>query len=309
MATSTAASGPSTPSPAVGAPTGGSPLGGDPAGIGPSRGLTVAGRTGSFARRRGKRRWQAKRWQNHLWDATPTSVLVDKATTLTGQQNRRAAVRLLAVAAATTENRTQRLPVLEQLAVTAADAGSHRISCDAVYELQQVSPRGPDLWVTFANVALSRGNYAHADSAARSALELDPDHQGAWAALAASYAGLGWFESAKTCLDRTDRGQLTELQQWRIGRAVNRWALADTRWIVAAAVSAIVLGVLAVAIAASTPFAVREWRLRQLRSWDTGAAFETLATSAWRFEKRLRAVHIGVVSLSVFAFVLAMVFS
>ncbi len=253
-----------------------------------------------FARTRPKRRWQ-----NNLWNSTPPSVLVDEAARLTAEGDRRKALRLLAVAATTTEEPINRHAVLARLAVTAADAGRHNVSADAVFELQQATPRTADLWVTFAEVALSRGNYGHADRAARSALELDPDHQGAWAALAAGYAGLGWFEDADSCLKRIDRTTLTDLQRWRIGRAVNRWSLTKTRWVAMTAISAIVVGVLAVAVAVSIPFVTREFRLRALRDAEQSSTFEEFAAEAWRSEHRLRVGHAAVVLLSVLTFVAA----
>ncbi len=258
--------------------------------------------------RRLRRTRSKRRWQSDLWNSTPPSVLVDEATRLTAKRDRRRAVRLLAVAATTTEDPTHRQGVLSQLAVTSADGGRHKISADAVFELQQVTPRTADLWVTFAEVALSRGNYGHADTAARSALDLDPNHRGAWAALAASYAGLGWFDAAHSCLDHTDRTALTDLQRWRIGRAVNRWSLTKTRWIAATVVSAIIAGVLAVAIAVSIPFVTREFRLRALRAAENSQPFEEMASEAWRFEHRLRIGHAILVSLSVLTFIAAAVF-
>lgn len=258
--------------------------------------------------RRLRRARSKRRWQSDLWNSTPPSVLVEEANRLTASHDRRRAVRLLAVAATTTEDPTRRHAVLSQLAVTSADGGRHNVSADAVFELQQVTPRTADLWVTFAEVALSRGNYGHADSAARSALELDPDHRGAWAALAASYAGLGWFEAAHSCLDRVDRVALTDLQRWRIGRAVNRWSLTKTRWIAATVITAIIAGVLAVAIAVSIPFVTREFRLRSLRADEQSRPFEDMASEAWRFEHRLRIGHAALVSASVLTFVAAAVF-
>jgi tetratricopeptide (TPR) repeat protein len=174
-----------------------------------------------------------------------------------------------------------------------------------VYQLQQLEPRDADTWVAFANVALARGNYEHADAAARSALEIDGSHHGAWVALAAGYAGLGWFDEAEACLDQLDRRAVTDRERWRIGRAVNRWAMSKSRWPTIGAVALVVVGVLAVAIAASVPFVAREFRLRSLRSDRVTGWFETAATDAWRFERRLRFGHGAIVVTSVMAFLAA----
>lgn len=247
------------------------------------------------------------RWQTMLWDSTPTSVLLEEADQLIERRSWRRAIRVLAVAAATTTGDDHQR-VLQRLAVTSADGGQHRVSCEAVFELQEAEQRDADTWSTFANVALARGNYAHADAAARSALAEDADHRQAWLALTAAYAGQGWFDEAETCLDRVDRESLTDMERWRIGRAVNRWSLARSRWLAIAIVSAVLVGILAIAVAVSVPFAAREWRLRQLRSSDESRRFETFAAEAWRFEKRLRLAHGLAVVASVAGFVAALVF-
>ncbi len=218
----------------------------------------------------------------------------------------RQATTLLAVAAATTDG-ADRADVLRSLAVIAADGGRHRISGEAMYELQAVQPRSADTWVAFANVALARGNYQHADAAARAALAQEPDNAGAWTALAAGYAGLGWFEQAGECLDHVDGSALSELQRWRIGRAVNRWALAESRWGLVAAVAALLVGVLALAVGTTVPFLARELRLRRLRTSETAGRFGALAADAWRYERKLRLAHGVAVLVSVAAFVVTIV--
>ncbi|MGI9594869.1 MAG: tetratricopeptide repeat protein [Acidimicrobiales bacterium] len=267
-------------------------------------------RGGAASTGRKRRRWGADgrsgrgRWQTLLWDSTPTSVLIDEATGLIERRNWRRAIRVLAVAAATTEGDDRR-DVLQRLAVASADGGQHRVSCEAVFELQEMEPRNADTWVAFANVALARGNYTHADAAARSALAQDPDHHGAWVAMTAGYAGLGWFDQARACLDRLDRRTLDDMDRWRIGRAVNRWSLAKTRWMIVAAASVLMVGILAVAVATSVPFVTREWRLREMRSSEPTREFESLAAGAWRFERRLRLGHAATVVASVAGFVAA----
>lgn len=247
-----------------------------------------------------------KRWQNGLWDSTPPSVLLDEAERLVDAGSRRRAIQLLAVAAATADDGAQRHTVLRRLAVASAEGGQHRISCEAVFELQAEENRDADTWVTFANVALARGNYSHADKAARTALALDPDHVGAWTALAAGYAGLGWFDTADDCLNNVDRDGLSEQDRQRLGRAVNQWSLRSSRWLPAGLISALVVGLLAIAIAVSMPFLAREWRLQRLRATAEGSAaraFADMATDVWRFERRLRLGHALTVIASVAGFV------
>jgi tetratricopeptide (TPR) repeat protein len=251
-----------------------------------------------------------KRWQHGLVDTTPTSVLAEEAGRLAENGKLRQAIRLLAVAATTTEEGPLRRSILQQLAVTAAEGGQHRISGEAIFELQtdEQAEADADTWVTFANVALARGNYGHADQAARTALSIDADHPDAWTALAGSYCGLGWFEAADECLDHLDRSLLSERDQRRLGKAVNRWALSDTPWMVISAIAALLLGVLALAVAVSIPFVAREWRLRNLRSTadaTTATFFEPAATAAWRLEHRLRLAHGSAVVASVGAFLAA----
>lgn len=245
------------------------------------------------------------RWQSLLLDSPPTSVMLAEANRLITLRRWKRAVNVLSVAATTTVNDDDRRRVLRRLAVASADGGDHRTSCEAVYELQQMEPHDADTWVAFANVALARGNYTHADSAARAALDLDDAHHGAWMALASSYAGLGWFEEADSCLDHVDRATITDRERWWIGRAVNRWALAKSYWITVTAVAAIIVGVLAAAIASTVPFLTREWRLRNLRTDSSTEWFESVAAEAWKFERRLRLTHAAIVLTSVAGFVAA----
>jgi hypothetical protein len=244
-------------------------------------------------------------WRQLLWGSTPTAVLLDEADRLAEGRRWKEATRVLSAAAATVDGDEARRPVLERLAVTAADGGRHDVSREAVYELQGMETRGPATWVAFANVALARGNHLHADRAARSALDLAPDEHAAWAALAAGYAGLGWFDEADVCLDRLDRSALTARERWRIGRAVNRWALSGTGWFLVGALAAFLVGWLALAIAASAPLVARELRLRRLRRSRSGPALAAMAAEAWRSARRLRLGHGLAVSGSIAATVAA----
>jgi hypothetical protein len=231
-------------------------------------------------------------------------VLVAEADRLADGRRWRAATRVLTVAADAVEGEARR-PVLERLAVTAADGGRHGLSREAVYELSRLGPHTSATWVAFANVALARGNHLHADRAARAALIGSPDDHGAWVALAAGYAGLGWFDRTRECLDHLDRGALTERDRWRIGRAVNRWALAGTGWLLLAAVAAPLLGLAVVAAGAVGPLVIRRWRVGRLRLVPDGEELATMAAAAWRASMGLRAAYglavaasLGVVALT-----------
>lgn len=210
----------------------------------------------------------------------------------------RAATRVLTAAADGAEGEERR-PVLERLAVTAADGGRHGTSREAVYELSRLGPHTPATWVAFANVALARGNHLHADRAARAALQDDPADHGAWTALSAGYAGLGWFDEAGACLDRLDRASLSERDRWRIGRAVNRWALGGTAWLILVVAAIPLLGVGVAALAVAGPPLVRRWRLDRLAAVGVGPELVEMARSAWRRAIGLRIAYgvvIGVAS-------------
>jgi hypothetical protein len=131
---------------------------------------------------------------------------------------------------------------------------------------------------------LARGRWLHADRAARRALEADPDDAAAWGDLAASYAGLGWFAHADTCLaEAALRGDATAAEH-AAGRATNLWALQRAHVVTIAVVGlALGLGLLALAIAFSVPFAVRELRLRRLP-----AAWRVRAEQAWVRQQAVR---------------------
>lgn len=219
-------------------------------------------------------------WRRLLWHRPPIPVLMAEAERLVGDRRWRAATRVLSVAADTTEGEAKR-PILERLAVTAADGGRHSLSREAVYELSRLGPHTTGTWVAFANVALARGNHLHADRAARSALGRAPADHGAWASLTAGYAGLGWFDEAATCLDRIDREALTDLDRWRIGRAVNQWSLAGAGWCALAATAMPLIGAIALAVAGAGPLVLRRWRLGRLRRVPVGVEPATMADEAW----------------------------
>lgn len=74
--------------------------------------------------------------------------------------------------------------------------------------------------------------------------------------------------------------------EWQVGRAINAWAMNRTgAWIVVA-VGVVYFGVLGLAIAACTPFVIRELRVMRLdRQW------RDMAEAAWRTEHKLRVGH------------------
>jgi hypothetical protein len=178
---------------------------------------------------------------------------------------------------------------------------------------------GADSWVEVANEALGRADFSRADTAARVALADEPGHRGAWVALAAGYAGLGWFDESRKCLRLAGEQPLDAGERRTLGRAVNRWALGATHWPFATAALAPILGALAVAIGSSLPFAARSRRLAVLRRFEAadgsidgtrgwampeGATgpeptFWIMAEQAWPVEWRLRVVHAVVVLASV----------
>jgi hypothetical protein len=236
-----------------------------------------------------QRRPSDRSWRRLLWHRPPIPVLLAEAERLVGDRRWRAATRVLTVAADTTEGEARR-PILERLAVTAADGGRHGLSREAVYELSRLGPHPAATWVAFANVALARGNHLHADRAARAALVGAPADHGAWASMTAGYAGLGWFDEAASCLDRLDRDALTPLDRWRIGRATNRWALAGAGWFVLTLAATPIVGVLALGLAGVGPLALRRWRIGRLSAAPLGTELAAMAEEAWRSTVGLRSL-------------------
>lgn len=236
-------------------------------------------------------RWRrTPSWRTLLWRTPPTEVLLAEADRLAAEGRWRPATRLLVAAADRVDGDDGR-PVLERLAVAAADAGRHGLSREAVYRLDRLGPHTPSTSVAFANVALARGNHLHADRAARSALAAEPTNREAWLALAAGYGGLGWFDESATCLGPVGADDLADREQFRIGRAVNRWSLAGTGWFVLALLAVPLVGWSAGIVAAIGPLAVRRWRLRHLRRVASGAVLAPMAAAAWRATRSQRSVH------------------
>lgn len=201
------------------------------------------------------------------------------------------ATRVLLAAEATTASDDDRRHTLELLAVAAADGKQHQVSSDAVYALKDTTPRPVSTWIAYAQVALARRNFLHADAAARSAVLMDATSGGGWTALATSYAGLGWFDEATSCLDRINRDDLTAVEEWRLGRAVNQWATTATpMWAIGAA-SVLLVGTLSVAIVLLLPLVVRSLRLRRLAGIHDGSWFEDRANKVWQSRRGARFAH------------------
>lgn len=240
-----------------------------------------------------------------LWTNTPSHVLVARADELRAERRWKTALKVLAVAEANADDETTRRAVLERLAVTAADAGAHRISSNAVFELHRAGPVSGPTWLAFSRVALARANYEHADSAARSVLAENPTDPDAWTSLATSYAGLGWFDEAKQCLSRLGSGELGTTDRWRLGRAVNHWATARNRALMVGLIGAILVGWLGIALAVGWQIVVRRRRLSRLPPADGVVDLRGLADEAWADEKRLRLVQAAAIAASVAAFVVS----
>lgn len=84
----------------------------------------------------------------------------------------------------------------------------------------------------------------------------------------------------------TEDAPAISFAEWQVGRAINAWAMNRTgAWIVVAA-GVVYFGLLGLAIAACTPFVVRELRVMRLdRQW------RDMAEAAWRTEHKLRIGH------------------
>ena len=157
----------------------------------------------------------------------------------------------------------------------------------------------------YANAAayLAEQNYAAADKAARAGVQLDPGNARGWTLLAASYAGLGWFEQSDECLDAAGRhGQAEPLELWYLGRATNNWAMDRSKALIVTVVASVLVGIfIAFSIGIATPFFTREYRVRKL----SGRSRE-LAEQQWTSDPKPR-VLAGAASLGCLVIYLAIV--
>jgi len=122
-----------------------------------------------------------------------------------------------------------------------------------------------------AQVAIAKHQYLLADSESRAAIEkveADPELS----------ATLGASDSAK----------------WLVGRSTNHWGMSKTLATVAGVFMFLVIGLLALAVAITVPFLMREFRMTQLDD-----RFAVLANDAWSDERWLRLAHAGGVLLTV----------
>ncbi len=133
------------------------------------------------------------------------------------------------------------------------------------------------------------------DSHARAALDLDRSSAGAWWLLAASFAGLGWFDESNQCVavaermtaspsaSTTEPDPISALGPWTVGDATNRWAVSRTGFAPILAVGFFVGGLLGAAVAFAMPFLVRDYRIGRLDEVDRDRADAT-----WRTTPALR---------------------
>lgn len=192
-------------------------------------------------------------------------------------------------------------PELDELMVVAAAHAKNEEELDAAtYRLTSSHRGAASTWNALAASSLATHDFDQADRYARQALEIEPDSITAWNTLAASYAGLGWFDESQECLVKTEQlskgeAPLSTLERWQIGRAVNRWASTRTYTLFLVPLLALVLGLLAVAFVLTAPLVVRELRVASLDE-----DIRELADEAWAGEHRMRILRgVGVLAVVV----------
>lgn len=185
------------------------------------------------------------------------------------------------------------------LAIAATHLRKNRLASEAVGRIR-AHPQTAASHRHLAQVAIARHQYLLADNETRAAIalvEADSDAKPSaedWTNLAACYAGLGWFEDAGDCLDRSEQLGATESATWLVGRSTNHWAMSKT-WATAVGVFLfLIVGLLALAVAITVPFMVREFRMTQLDD-----RFALLANDAWSNERWLRFAHAAAVLITV----------
>ncbi len=179
---------------------------------------------------------------------------------------------LLVVAAAWARNKGLRDGALSRLSATAPDARA---------------------WEAIAAAQLASNKLLDADRSARQALELAPESAAAWGTLATSYAGLGWFDEAADCLDSCEsHGGLSPLANLQLGRSINRWAMGRNHAPLIALLATMLIGnvFLGLAVAVTTPLAVRELRARRLDD-----RFKASAEEAWVTQRGVRIAYASAV--------------
>ncbi len=143
-------------------------------------------------------------------------------------------------------------------------------------------------WGALSSYFLAFNDNASADHAARQLLDIDPDSATAWWQLAASYAGLGWFDEAEECVTTACAKAplaIAPLARWQVGRGVNRWAMTKTPAIFVSAIMWVFVGLLAFAVYLTVPFLARELRVMRLEG-----AVRELAREHWATDAKRRAL-------------------
>ncbi len=165
-----------------------------------------------------------------------------------------------------------------------------------------------------SSALLARHDYQGADSAARQAAQLRPELPSSWWQMAASFAGLGWFDEAQTCLVKaagkhanirtTSTGELPPLVSTQVGRAINRWAMSRTQAVWIGIIGILFMGLLGVALAITTPFLTREFRISRLDD-----DLRAMADEAWRSQHWTRVIAGSCVVAIVAVWITALVVS
>lgn len=218
-------------------------------------------------------------------------ALLAEATELVFRRKWTASIKVLEAAK---RLRPNDLAVDELLAVAAARAGKKRLREEAVQRLSNANADATN-WTAIAAARLADRNYTEADGHARKAIEFDSNSIGAWNAMAASYAGLGWFDEATECLERAEKADqalhdkpsgLNPLEHWQLGQAINTWAMTSSHLLIVAVVSVLLLGLLGAAIAITAPLLLREYRVSRL-----DVELREVADEVWRHDHRPRLIR------------------
>lgn len=192
------------------------------------------------------------------------------------------------------------------LAIAATHINKNRLAGEAVGRIR-AHPQTAASHRHLAQVAIAKHQYLLADNEARAAIDkvnADPEAELVaqdWTNLAACYAGLGWFDEAGDCLDRAQDLGADESATWLVGRSTNHWGMSKTWSTVAGIFLFLIVGLLAVAVAITIPFVMREFRMTQLDE-----RFAAIANDAWSNERWLRLAHAGGVLLTVIVWSVAM---
>ncbi len=219
-------------------------------------------------------------------------VLLAEARMLTAGRQWKAALVLVETYRALGPEQAANQEADELLVVTAAYARKKSVRDDAIARLSASAPDAR-AWEAIAASHLASNKLLDADRSARQALELAPESPAAWGTLATSYAGLGWFEEAADCLDQSEtHGGMSPLGRWQLGRSINRWAMGRNHAPLAALLATMLIGnvFLGLAVAVTTPLAVREVRARRLEP-----RFKTNAEETWVTQRSLRIAYASVV--------------